>query len=171
MLKGRIQGVDKLLTCCLGQEVIRRAVDIGLKETNQPGAARVRVVRQASKGVGRDGVAVVFGVDEYNTTPAHRNTQRNKVTNAATVKPSPSQKVDTPDPLWTNPTQWQHQVRTLPNSPTGTGTGTGTGTELCKKNTTSTEVAFPVAVTHACLAEGKRARRHRLNSRPSPNAP
>ncbi|WP_415394410.1 replication protein (plasmid) [Rhodococcus globerulus] len=53
-------------------------------------------------------------------------------------------------PIWTGRTQWQHQVRTLLNSPTGT--------ELCKKNTISTEAAFAVAVIHASLAEGKTGR-------------
>lgn len=53
-------------------------------------------------------------------------------------------------PIWTSRAQWQHQVRTLLNSPTGT--------ELCKKNTISTEAAFAVAVTHASLAEGKTGR-------------
>ncbi|AKE01190.1 hypothetical protein XU06_30105 (plasmid) [Rhodococcus erythropolis] len=53
-------------------------------------------------------------------------------------------------PIWTSRTQWQHQVRTLLNSPTGT--------EICKKNTISTEAAFAVAVTHACFAEGKTGR-------------
>lgn len=53
-------------------------------------------------------------------------------------------------PIWSGRTQWQHQVRTLLNSPTGT--------ELCKKNTISTEAAFAVAVTHASLAEGKTGR-------------
>ncbi|WP_336882612.1 replication protein [Rhodococcus globerulus] len=53
-------------------------------------------------------------------------------------------------PIWTSRAQWQHQVRTLLNSPTGT--------EICKKNTISTEAAFAVAVTHASLAEGKTGR-------------
>lgn len=53
-------------------------------------------------------------------------------------------------PVWTSRAQWQHQVRTLLNSPTGT--------EICKKNTISTEAAFAVAVTHASLAEGKTGR-------------
>lgn len=53
-------------------------------------------------------------------------------------------------PVWTSRAQWQHQVRTLLNSPTGT--------EICKKNTISTEAAFAVAVTHACFAEGKTGR-------------
>ncbi|PVX59669.1 hypothetical protein [Rhodococcus globerulus] len=53
-------------------------------------------------------------------------------------------------PVWSGRAQWQHQVRTLLNSPTGT--------EICKKNTISTEAAFAVAVTHACFAEGKTGR-------------
>ena len=53
-------------------------------------------------------------------------------------------------PVWTSRAQWQHQIRTLLNSPTGT--------EICKKNTISTEAAFAVAVTHASLAEGKTGR-------------
>ncbi|MGG7104843.1 hypothetical protein [Rhodococcus sp. 24CO] len=53
-------------------------------------------------------------------------------------------------PIWSGRAQWQHQVRTLLNSPTGT--------EICKKNTISTEAAFAVAVTHASLAEGKTGR-------------
>ena len=53
-------------------------------------------------------------------------------------------------PVWSGRAQWQHQVRTLLNSPTGT--------EICKKNTISTEAAFAVAVTHASLAEGKTGR-------------
>lgn len=53
-------------------------------------------------------------------------------------------------PVWTSRAQWQHQVRTLLNSPTGT--------EICKKNTISTEATFAVAVTHASLAEGKTGR-------------
>ncbi|MCE4267198.1 hypothetical protein [Rhodococcus globerulus] len=53
-------------------------------------------------------------------------------------------------PVWTSRAGWQHQVRTLLNSPAGT--------ELCKKNTVSTEAAFAVAVIHACLAEGKTGR-------------
>lgn len=53
-------------------------------------------------------------------------------------------------PVWTSRAQWQHQVRTLLNSPTGT--------EICKKNAISTEAVFAVAVIHACFAEGKTGR-------------
>ncbi|MCE4265362.1 hypothetical protein [Rhodococcus globerulus] len=53
-------------------------------------------------------------------------------------------------PIWSGRAQWQHQVRTLLNSPAGT--------EICKKNTISTEAAFAVAVTHAFLAEGRTGR-------------
>ncbi|MDI9915384.1 hypothetical protein [Rhodococcus sp. IEGM 1379] len=53
-------------------------------------------------------------------------------------------------PIWSGRAQWQHQVRTLLNSPTGT--------QLCKTNAVSTETAFAVAVTHASFAEGKTGR-------------
>ena len=53
-------------------------------------------------------------------------------------------------PIWSGRTQWQHQVRTLLNSPAGS--------QLCLKNSVSTEATFAVAVTHASLAEGKTGR-------------
>ena len=53
-------------------------------------------------------------------------------------------------PIWTSRTQWQHQVRTLLNSPTGI--------QLCKTHTISTETAFAVAVTHAHYADSKTGR-------------
>lgn len=53
-------------------------------------------------------------------------------------------------PIWTSRTHWQHQVRTLLNSPTGT--------QLCKTHTVSTETTFAVAVTHAHYAESKTGR-------------
>ena len=53
-------------------------------------------------------------------------------------------------PTWTSRPQWQHQVRTLLNSPTGA--------QLCKTHTVSTETAFAVAVTHAHYAESSTGR-------------
>jgi hypothetical protein len=53
-------------------------------------------------------------------------------------------------PTWTSRTHWQHQVRTLLNSPTGT--------TLCTKHTISTEAVFAVAVIHASLAENATGR-------------
>ncbi|WP_214514775.1 hypothetical protein [Rhodococcus sp. WY5] len=53
-------------------------------------------------------------------------------------------------PTWTSRTHWQHQVRTLLNSPTGT--------KLCTNHTISTEVVFAVAVIHASLAESATGR-------------
>jgi hypothetical protein len=53
-------------------------------------------------------------------------------------------------PTWTSRTHWQHQVRTLLNSPTGT--------RLCTTHTISTEAVFAVAVIHASLAESATGR-------------
>ncbi|MGE2772618.1 hypothetical protein ACQGAO_30835 [Rhodococcus sp. 1.20] len=53
-------------------------------------------------------------------------------------------------PTWTSRTHWQHQVRTLLNSPTGT--------TLCTNHTISTEAVFAVAVIHASLAESATGR-------------
>lgn len=53
-------------------------------------------------------------------------------------------------PTWTSRTHWQHQVRTLLNSPTGTN--------LCTNHTISTEAVFAVAVIHASLAESATGR-------------
>lgn len=53
-------------------------------------------------------------------------------------------------PTWTSRTHWQHQVRTLLNSPTGT--------KLCTNHTTSTEAVYAVAVIHASLAESATGR-------------
>ncbi|KJF19137.1 MULTISPECIES: hypothetical protein [unclassified Rhodococcus (in: high G+C Gram-positive bacteria)] len=56
----------------------------------------------------------------------------------------------TPSPHPPQLPQWQHQVRTLLNSPTGT--------QLCKTHAVSTETVFTVAVTHAHYAESKTGR-------------
>lgn len=53
-------------------------------------------------------------------------------------------------PTWTSRTHWQHQVRTLLNSPTGT--------TLCTTHTISTEAVYAVAVIHASLAESATGR-------------
>lgn len=53
-------------------------------------------------------------------------------------------------PTWTSRTHWQHQVRTLLNSPNGT--------TLCTNHTISTEAVFAVAVIHASLAESATGR-------------
>jgi hypothetical protein len=53
-------------------------------------------------------------------------------------------------PVWSGRTQWQQQVRTSLNSPTGTA--------LCTENGVGRESVFAVAVMHAALAEGKTGR-------------
>lgn len=53
-------------------------------------------------------------------------------------------------PTWTSRTHWQHQVRTLLNSPTGR--------RLCTTHTISTEAVFAVAVIHASHAESTTGR-------------
>lgn len=82
---------------------------------------------------------------------ATENVARIETLNRASSQRGNSWSLPIPDgaysrtPTWTSRTHWQHQVRTLLNSPTGT--------RLCTKHTISTEAVFAVAVIHASLAE------------------
>ncbi|WP_336883021.1 replication protein [Rhodococcus globerulus] len=92
-----------------------------------------RAVRQATENVAR--------IETLNATSNQRG-------NSWALPTKEGQHARTP--IWTSRTQWQHQVRTLLNSPTGT--------QLCKTHTISTETVFAVAVTHAHYADSKTGR-------------
>lgn len=92
-----------------------------------------RAVRQATENVAR--------IETLNATSNQRG-------NSWALPVTEGQHARTP--TWTGRTQWQHQVRTLLNSPAGA--------QLCKTHTVGTETVFAVAVTHAHYAESRTGR-------------
>ncbi|TSD40454.1 replication protein [Rhodococcus sp. KBS0724] len=92
-----------------------------------------RTVRQATENVAR--------IETLNATSNQRG-------NSWALPVAEGQHARTP--TWTSRPHWQHQVRTLLNSPNGT--------QLCKTHTVSTETVFAVAVTHAHHADSKTGR-------------
>ncbi len=92
----------------------------------------------------------------YAVQQASENVARIETLNRASNQRGNSWSLPIPDgtysrtPTWTSRTHWQHQVRTLLNSPTGT--------KLCTNHTISTEAVFAVAVIHASLAESATGR-------------